>query len=229
VQYEVYDPRGTKIDEGELRLNEFGSAWNELQLASELPLGEYRVNFRDAGRHIGGAVLFRMEEYKLPEFEVSVETPEDDGKPRTFRVGETLESEIVARYYFGGPVANANVQVVVYQKPLYVQWQPTREYPWFFEDIDNQRRHHSYGQGQLVHQETLRTDAEGRARVSFETPAGSGQDFEYTFEARVTDASRREVVGRGTVSVSRTRPSGRRRAPRSSTAPPRRGDRPAGR
>ena len=205
VQYEVYDPRGTKIDEGELRLNDFGSAWSELELASELPLGEYRVTFRDAGNHIGGAVLFRMEEYKLPEFEVSVETPQDDGRPRIFRIGETVESEVLARYYFGGPVANATVQVVVYQKPLYVQWRPTRTFPWFFEDIDSQSRHHWYGQGQVVHQETLRTDAEGRATVSFETPAGSGQDFEYTLEARVTDASRREVVGRGTVSVSRQR------------------------
>ena len=31
------------------------------------------------------------------------------------------------------------------------------------------------------------------------------QDFEYTIEARVTDASRREVVGSGTVRVSRQR------------------------
>ena len=52
-----------------------------------MPLGEYRVVFRDraGGRTIGSAVLFRLEEYKLPEFRVTLELPEEEGQPRVFR------------------------------------------------------------------------------------------------------------------------------------------------
>jgi hypothetical protein len=38
--------------------------------------------------------------------------------------------------------------------------------------------------------------------VAFDTPEGAGQDFEYTLEARVTDASRREIQSSQVVRVS---------------------------
>jgi len=62
--------RGTKISEGKSTLNAFGSAWGSLELAEQLPLGEYNIQFWDQGRKngIGSAKLFRLEEYKLPEF-----------------------------------------------------------------------------------------------------------------------------------------------------------------
>ena len=206
LRYRVVDPRGTKLEEGTIELNEYGSAWDSLTLGADLPLGAYRIEFRrgDASSLIGGNVLFQMEEYKLPEFKVGVETPKEDDLPKTFRVGEEVEAEVVAEYYFGGPVAGGAVEVVVYQRPLYVWWSPRRDFPWFFEDMQPQRQRWWGGQGQVVERATLTTDAEGRARVTFATPFGA-QDFEYTIEARVTDASRREVVGSGTVRVSRQR------------------------
>ena len=51
--------------------------------------------------------------------------------------------------------------------------------------------------------ETLKTDATGKAVLTFETPRNSQQDYEYRIEARVTDASRREIVGSDTVRVTR--------------------------
>jgi len=74
IDYQVTDPRGAKLKEGSLKLNAFGSAWDALELGGTLPLGPYQVNFWTAGRkqRIGGATLFRLEEYKLPEFKVSV-------------------------------------------------------------------------------------------------------------------------------------------------------------
>ena len=90
-------------------------------------------------QHIGAAKLFRLEEYKLPEFKVQVKTPEEDGKKKTFRVGEKVEVDVQADYYFGGPVRNASVEVVVYQSPLYLQWFPRREYSWYYEDMAGYR------------------------------------------------------------------------------------------
>ena len=43
IYYEIFDPRGTKVDEKEVTLNAFGSSWGSLELTDTMPLGEYRV------------------------------------------------------------------------------------------------------------------------------------------------------------------------------------------
>jgi uncharacterized protein YfaS (alpha-2-macroglobulin family)/tetratricopeptide (TPR) repeat protein len=205
VRYEIRDPRGAEVAGGKLELNAFGSAWDTVALGEQHPLGEYQVTFfDDANQALGGATLFRLEEYKLPEFSVAIETPRENGKPVALRPGDRVEARVTAEYYFGGPVADADVEVVVHQRPLWVWWSRPREFPWFYEDMDATRPWWG-GAGPIVHRETLKTDSDGSATVSFESPQNDQQDFEYTIEARVTDASRREIQGSGTVRVSRQR------------------------
>ncbi|HEY3285425.1 MAG TPA: MG2 domain-containing protein, partial [Armatimonadota bacterium] len=206
LEYEIRDPRGAEVRKGKLTLNAFGSAWGDLDLTEAMPLGQYQITFWDAGRHntIGSATLLRLEEYKLPEFKVSVSTPEVKGRRKTYRLGEEVQVTVQADYYFGGPVANATVEAVVTQSPYYRLWHPTRAYPWYFSDIDNASRMY-YGEGQIVKRETLKTDAEGKATLSFPTQQGGQQDLQFRVEARVTDASRREILGSDTVKVTRQR------------------------
>ncbi len=212
IEYEITDPRGAKIKSDIITLNAFGSAWGTLELTAEMSLGEYRVQFWEEGRRrgIGNATLFRLEEYKLPEFKVTVKTPEekvgDATRKKTFRLGDTVEAVIEAEYYFGGPVANASVEVVIHQSPYWRLWPQPRPFPWFYEDIDgtsSMQWRRSYGGDQILKRETLKTDAMGRVTVSFESTANEGQDLEYRIEARVTDASRREIIGNGSVRVTK--------------------------
>ena len=207
VEYQITDPRGTKVVEAKATLNAFGSAWSSLDLSDQLPLGEYSIQFWDAGRHnsIGSARLFRLEEYKLPEFKVAVKTPEENGKKKSFRLGEKVEVNIQADYYFGGPVSNATVEVLVYQSPFYHYWYPYRDYGWYYDDFDIQRRNY-YGGGSVIKRETVKTDATGKAKLTFDTPRENyNQDFEYRVEARVTDSSRREITASDNVRVTRQR------------------------
>jgi uncharacterized protein YfaS (alpha-2-macroglobulin family) len=207
VEYQITDPQGAKVKDGKAKLNAFGSAFDKLSLTEAMPLGEYRITFYDEGRHnsIGGATLFRLEEYKLPEFKVAIETPEENGKKKTYLLGENVEVNIQADYYFGGPVANANVEVLVYQNPFYNWWYPEHPYRWYYEDIYQNPYRYNYGNGQIVHRDTLKTDASGKASLHFDTPRNSQQDFEYRIEARVTDASRREIQASDSVRVTRQR------------------------
>ncbi len=209
VEYQINDPRGTKVSEGKATLNSFGSAWGSLELGEQLPLGEYNVQFWDNGRHngIGSAKLFRLEEYKLPEFKVAVKTPEDNGRKKAFRLGEKVEVNIQADYYFGGPVSNASVEVVVYQNPFYHYWYPHHDYAWYYDDMEQLRMGSYYGgQGSVVKRDTIKTDATGKAVLTFDTPRENyNQDFEYRIEARVTDSSRREIISSDTVRVTRQR------------------------
>ena len=209
VSYQITDPRGTKVNEGKATLNAFGSAWGSLELSEAWPLGEYQVQFSDSsGHNIGSAQLFRLEEYKLPEFKVEVKTPERNGKKKAFRTGEKVEVEIQADYYFGGPVSGASVDVVVYQKQFYHYWFPPRDYPWYYDDFDVAKRQTRYygGPGTEVLRQTVKTDATGKAAISFDTPRENyTQDWEYRIEARVVDSSRREIVAQDTVRVTHQR------------------------
>ncbi|HEX6088316.1 MAG TPA: alpha-2-macroglobulin family protein [Thermoanaerobaculia bacterium] len=198
LDYVITNPRGEKMVQGSARLNAFGSFWSEVPLTDAMPLGVYNIAFHAKGNERearGGAQLFRLEEYKLPEFLVKVGTPEG----KQYRLGDTIEATIDASYYFGGPVANATVEAVVYQQPFYRYWYPWRRYHWYYDSMPV-----PYGGGTIVQRQTLTTDAEGRAVLRIDTPR-DGTDSTYRIEARVVDASRREVRGEGNVRVLRQR------------------------
>src|SRR6185436_6115985 len=130
----------------------------------------------------------------------------ENGRKKSFRLGEKVEVNIQADYYFGGPVGNASVEVVVYQSPFYHYWYPRHDYSWYYDDLEQQQGRYYYGQGQIVKRETIKTDAMGEATLTFDTPRENyNQDFQYRVEARVTDSSRREIVANDYVRVTRQR------------------------
>jgi uncharacterized protein YfaS (alpha-2-macroglobulin family) len=201
IQYTITDPRGTKVAGGPVTLNAFGSAWGSLPLTSAMPLGVYRITFHDGNDTIGAAELFRLEEYKLPEFKVDVHTPEENGKKKLFRLGDTIEATVDASYYYGGPVANAKVEAVIYSQPYTHWWWRPRDYSWYYPDAVEPSY---YGNGQIIKREELTTDANGHAVIHLPTQR-DGNEVQYRIEARVTDASRREITGSGTIRVTKQR------------------------
>ncbi len=202
IRYRISGPQGDEVSSGVMTLNEYGSMWGELTLESDWPLGMYRIEFRldnQGDNHIGSAELFRLEEYKLPEFKVAVQTVSEKGEAATaYRLGDDVEVEITADYYFGGAVTNAEVNVVVRESPYYHYWLPPTPYPWLRSSMPSH-----YNPGREVLNETLKTDAEGRAILTLPTNASSPHDLEYSIEARVVDESRREVSGRASIRATR--------------------------
>lgn len=204
VTWEIRDPQGAIAGEGTSTLDAFGAAWSSLATKSAMALGEYSVVFfRDEKKNepLGQATLFRLEEYKLPEYEVVVKTPLDaEGKPRLFRLGDRVEVEVESTYYYGAPVAGATVEVFVHQRPRYRPLPKVREFPWFYDDA----REITWwgGEGQQIFHDTRTSDPAGKVAVAFDTPADARGEFEFVVQARVVDASRREITGRGTVVVA---------------------------
>ncbi len=161
LNYEIMDPRSEKVASGRRKLNAFGSFWSELALTSEMPLGEYNINFNSKNQHRGSAQLFRLEEYKLPEFLVTVSTPEG----KQYRTRRHDRGDDRGDYYFGGPVANATVEVVVYQSAVLSLLDSVAPvYDWYYDPPPR-----SYG-GNIVKRETLTTDGDGRAVLRIDTP-----------------------------------------------------------
>lgn len=207
VLVRINDPRGEKLLEKTYQLNEFGSAAGNLDIPKEAVLGVYQIELRDKGsnRNMGGQELFRLEEYKLPEFKVEVKMPEKDGVAETFRLGDRVRAVVQADYYSGGPVANAEVEYDLYQEPFYGDNPWPVPYPWLYRGIRSSAPWMSFWResrgGNLIRRDKAKTDAAGKAVIEFDTPPGM-QSWEYRVEARVTDASRRQINGTGSVKVT---------------------------
>ena len=200
IGYRIEDPRGTRVNEGSLLLNDFGSGFGELALDASMVLGPYRVIFTEEKRNrtLGSATLFRLEEYKLPEYRVEVAAV--GGKRGSHRSGEPVEVEIRARYYFGGPVAGARVEAIVQQRDYHPDWSPPLPHAWMEQ---SRRPSPGFQGGRTIGRHSLVTDAEGIARLRIDTTRFARSDSELTVEARVVDSSRREIIGRGSLRVTR--------------------------
>ncbi|MFW6162450.1 MAG: MG2 domain-containing protein, partial [Planctomycetota bacterium] len=202
----INEPRGGKLYEKVLTTSEYGTLSDSLTLAAEPKLGQYRIYIRrpdNKGR--SGHAYFRVEEYKLPEYEVDIET----ARP-TYRVGDTVRVKIAANYYFGGPVQDADVEVLVRRRQYWHFYHRPHEYPWYYEDIYRRRwgwRYYRRRGGSIVQREQLKTDEHGVATLSIDTPdlpddPAQRHDYNYTIEARVVDKSRREIKSTRNIKVT---------------------------
>lgn len=203
VTARINDARGNKVFEKKFILNEFGSLSDVLTLDEKATLGEYYLQILAAdGNHLAQVTLFRLEEYKLPEFLVTVKPlPKEGEKVTTYQLGDKVQVEVDAQYYFGGPVAEADVEYLVYQENYNHYYSSPRKYPWFYENI-YQRNNNYYGGGQLVKKESIKTDKEGKASFEIETPENIGTDLKYRIEVRIVDQSRREITSTSEIKVT---------------------------
>jgi len=174
-----------------------GTVTADLNLASDASLGYYFIRLDGAA----GMGNFYVEEYKKPEYQVTV-------KPAAQRTlqGTAIQATIEARYFFGEPVAGAKVKYVVHTSTHY--W-------WDEDEEDDSNAGEDAGQSadagstdepddtygateQQEHDGIL--DANGRLTVTLPTAIDPKHlDQDYRIEARVTDAANREVAGHSTV------------------------------
>jgi hypothetical protein len=108
VNVTIEDPNNGKVFEKELPLSSRGSFSGDLDIADEAPLGNYNITAAIGEAKASG--YFEVQEYKKPEFKVSVKGPKDFAA-----VGEKVKFTIGANYFFGAPVTNADVHYYVYR------------------------------------------------------------------------------------------------------------------
>ena len=185
----------------ELPVSAHGTVTADFDLATDAALGDYGIEFTgkanawNDGFGIGGS--FYVEEYKKPEYQVTVKVPVTH-----LLQGSPIQASIEARYFFGEPVAGAKVTYVVHNSQ---HW-------WWDEDADDEggeggeaegegageEDYNGAGTEQQEHQGVL--DANGRLTVTLPTAIDDKHnDQDYRIEARVTDAGNREVSGHTTV------------------------------
>ena len=221
----VYDPRGNEMYALTERTDDYGGLDGQFVLAEEPPLGVYRVQV--AGQVYAGGQNFRVEEYKKPEFEVTVEPD-----TRHARLGEKLSAVIRATYYFGAPVTEATVKYRVfreeythsyyfpgewdwlygpgygyawYEYEWFPWWRSVRSCwappPWWWGYAPRGRVR------ELVKEGESPIGQDGTLKVEIDTAAAlrdhPDRDHRYIIQAEVRDASRRVISGEGDVKVTR--------------------------
>lgn len=190
----IKDAVGADIYKQGYPLSDASSFDGTIKLSEDAPLGEYRAEIS-----VGQAyeyVNFMVSDYRKPEFKVEI-TP---AKPR-WVLGETADVSLLAGYYFGAPVPGAKLNTTVYSAPMYGGYDAESSFYTGYADTPGIEP--VWGFGDVVQQEELIADAQGRAslRVAMPRPpeAQAGEDASwrgdrvYTVEVEGMDASGRPV------------------------------------
>jgi hypothetical protein len=216
---EIYNPRGEKIATQPHQADAYGGFEGEFELGSDAMLGQYQLLIPGQG---GGH--FRVEEYKKPEFEVTVDAPSEP-----VVLGEKIAATIRAKYYFGAPVTDAKVKYKVTRTTYNERWYPVAPWDWFYGPgywwfsydylwYPGWQRWgcarptpawfgRSYQPPEVVADAEVDISPDGTVKVEIDTALAKqmhgDRDHQYQITAEVVDASRRTIVGSGNVMAAR--------------------------
>jgi uncharacterized protein YfaS (alpha-2-macroglobulin family) len=221
----IMNPKGEKVLEKSMVADEYGGLAGEHVLPKNTMLGVYHFSILKPGNAgVYGGGYFRVEEYKKPEFEVTIEAPKEP-----VSLGDTITATIQAKYYFGAPVTHAKVKYTVTRNSYTTQWYPKGDWDWFygkgywwfageyswypgFADWGMRRPRpiwwgRDYQPPETVLENEVPIAADGTVKVSIDTTLAKelhgDQDHKYSITAEVVDESRRTIVGTGEVLVAR--------------------------
>jgi uncharacterized protein YfaS (alpha-2-macroglobulin family) len=216
---EIHNPKGEKVFTETLTSDSYGGISGKFELPSDATLGQYQLMVVNHG---GGS--FRVEEYKKPEFEVTVDAPIEP-----VSLGEKITATIRAKYYFGSPVTSAKVKYKVLRHTHTARWYPPGPwdwlygpgYWWFGYDYDWYPGWRNWGCArpapwwfwqrpeppEVVAEREVPIGTDGTVAVEIDTSIAQAvhpdEDHRYSIQAEVVDESRRTIVGTGDVLVAR--------------------------
>ncbi len=200
VNVTITDPNSATILTKELPLSPRGTFSGDVETTEESPLGSYSIAAEVDGGTARGS--FEIAEYKKPEYKVNVTAP---GK--FIQAGQKVNFNINAKYFFGSPVANAEVKYYIYRSRYYA-WRFADDADPTEGDADGEDEYSQYygGGDDMVQENEGKLDARGHLNVEFQVPPADENDtsdYSYRLEAQVTDAARRTIDGAGSFVATR--------------------------
>jgi uncharacterized protein YfaS (alpha-2-macroglobulin family)/tetratricopeptide (TPR) repeat protein len=216
---EISNPKGEKVFTETLTSDNYGGIASKFALPADATLGQYQIMVVNRG---GGT--FRVEEYKKPEYEVTVDAPSEP-----VMLGEKISATIRAKYYFGSPLVNATVKYKVTRSEHTARWFPPGPwdwlygpgYGWFAYDYTWYPGWRDWGcyrpspwwywrqpaPPEIVAEGKVPIGSDGTVKVDIDTTLAKelhgDEDHRYEIDAEVVDESRRTIVGKGEVLVAR--------------------------
>jgi hypothetical protein len=191
----IRSPKNKEGYKTELTSNEFGSVWSSFVLEDEADIGNYSISIsNEKGNYYGN---FEVEEYKKPEYKVTVTTSK-----KNFTRKDIVTGEVQSDYYFGSPVSNADVSVKIYKSRFWLPWWYWSEHQWFYKSFAGNVFSRNQ-QKEFVNQIDGKLDKNGKFNFDYQISEVDEFDFNYTFVAEVTDEARRTISGAQEVMITR--------------------------
>jgi uncharacterized protein YfaS (alpha-2-macroglobulin family) len=192
VYLEITDSHDGAVKKDSLTLDAMGTFNGMITLAEEPPLGNYSIKVTVAGEEHW--FNFSVEEYKKPEYKVVVTTDKAQ-----YTRGDEIHAKVEADYFFGSPVANAQVEYFVYRAQYWRPWWRGSDWEFLYEEGDD---FYTYRM-EMVHSEEATLGPDGKLDITYQTDATAGEDYVYRIQANVVDNSRRSIAGARSVEVTR--------------------------
>ena len=124
----INNPKDETVFESDYTSDDSGGFHGEYTPSKEARLGTYTLSIEGGEKsEERDKAEFRVEEYRKPEFAVSIETP-----PAPVRLGEEFTATIRASYYFGAPVRQAKVKLSVVRTRYSQAWYPRGRWDWLY-------------------------------------------------------------------------------------------------
>src|SRR5690349_5886137 len=108
VPFTLRDANGIELATYDMPLSPYGTFSGEVTLSPEAVPGYYV--FENASLEF--YLSFQVAEYRKPEIDLNVQFPRQE-----IKLGESVEGDVSARYFFDAPVGDVDVNWAVYAKP----------------------------------------------------------------------------------------------------------------
>jgi alpha-2-macroglobulin len=193
VFYKVKDARSNEIFKGQTKLNGFGAFDFKFRLPDNVNLGRSFVEFRfkENTEYTDYSHYFQVQEFRRPEFEVSVKA--ETAAP--YFVGDSVGFETEAKYYSGGFLANAPANWTVYAASA--RYMPPNRDDFNFGGFvswwgDYYGRNYNNSSAQNFEGTT---DSDGKHRVTVDLKsANPAYPYTLTANAKVQDVNRQTIA-----------------------------------
>ena len=189
VSVTIYDSASRQILTQTYKTNQQGTFWGEILLGEEINLGRYYMDITIGNDYFSHS--FFVEEYRKPEFSVDIKTDKD-----SYISKETIKASLLASYYFGAPVTEAELSWKVTQMPFYFYYEEDPAYDFIDYDYYQNYQENIFAEEKDVDSGEGKTDLQGS--FNFEVYSGitkETQSQQFFFSASVNDINNQSVSG----------------------------------
>lgn len=209
----IKDSKNAEVFKQLMKTNEDGSYNGSFKIEDEGALGTYYIQTQLDEKHVYTAT-FEVEQYKKPEYKVTVNLDKSQyyGK-------DEMKGSVQADYYFGSPVADAEVEYNVFKIRYYKPWWRFSEWAWWYEDFYAEQEE-NYSGSEMIYSGIGKLSKDGKFDFEYTIKEDFKQennrdyyykywygdyetDYRYIVQAKVTDKSRRQINGTTTAFVTR--------------------------
>ncbi|MFA5403782.1 MAG: MG2 domain-containing protein, partial [Ignavibacteria bacterium] len=214
ITVKIKDSRNAEVYKKVIRTNDIGSFDGSYKIDKDAPLGTYSITVQMNEKN-SSSINFTVEQYKKPEYKVTVKTDKNQ-----YYGNDNLTANVEAKYFFGSPVADADVEYNVYKVRYSKPWWAFSEWAsWYEEYYASLEDNAKFNNAEYIYSGKGKLNSEGKLEFSynikedFKSPNNDyykwyywysyETDYKYIVQAKVVDKSRREISGLTTVFVTR--------------------------